>query len=339
MGPQRAAPVTPQQIVLRGVAVAAVSLTATAVVTGILVLTLSGVSLPDGALGLRILLFFVLIGAGVLTVVVAGVLAARWWRLPRPVLVGVGGPLAAVALAPVLSVPMRLIDPGGEWDSMSVGEFDGPWFLTVVVAVAAGDAVVAWAASGRGVRLVGTTLTLVALMIGAALADGPLKGRTLVDNYATLDVPLLVPDTADHLVTSARPEIQNPDDVSPFWGVRQRTVGVLVTETSAVRVRVEPLPAADLSCANLFEWSVRPGLEYSTQSDTCEQLSRDRWLVTDGDTRRPIELVALRPDALVAVRLRDPWARDPADGVALMYRAVESLVPTSAERLADLPLG
>jgi hypothetical protein len=83
--------------------------------------------------------------------------------------------------------------------------------------------------------------------------------------------------------------------------------------------------------------SRRPGLDHTTETDTCEQLSPDRWLVIDGTTRRPIQLVALRPDALVTVRLRDSWSEDPADGVALMQQVVESLVPTSAERLAALP--
>lgn len=56
-----------------------------------------------------------------------------------------------------------------------------------------------------------------------------------------------------------------------------------------------------------------------------------------GDTGRPNGLVASRPDALVDVRLRDMWARSPADGVALMQEVVGSLVPATAERLAALP--
>lgn len=338
MSRSRTASLALEQVLLRGVAVAGVSLVAMAAVLGTLVLVLmSSASFRGGLndLALGILQFFVLIGVGVVTLVVVGALAARWWQLPHPVVVGVGGPLAAVALAPVLSAPMRLIDPGGGWDGLAIGWFDVPWFLTVVVSVVVGDAVVAWAASGSGVRLIGTALTLVALVVVAVLADGPLRGRTHAHAYATLGVPLLVPDVVEHPVTRVRPEVH--DGVPLPDGARRDGVGVLEIWTDAVRVRIEPLPTADLSCAGLSDRSIRPGIPYSSRRDICEQLSGDRRLVRVPATSRPGELVALRPDALVSVALRDPSSGDPADNLALMRRMVESLMPTTAERLADLP--
>lgn len=90
-------------------------------------------------------------GAGVVTLVVTGVVAARWRWLPRPVSVAVGGPVAVVALAPVLGLPLRLVAPDVEWEGL-----------------------VAWAASGRDARMTGTMLTVVALVVVSPCSSPPI---------------------------------------------------------------------------------------------------------------------------------------------------------------------
>lgn len=336
---RRGAPLPSRSVVLRAAAVAGVSLVAMAFVFGVLSVVLSG-SGPqpdeDEYLGYNILAGLTLYGASALAVVVAGAVAAWRMRLPRPLVVGVGGPLVAVALGPAVVVPFRLFDPRGEWEPfLFLVEPSGRWMVVLVVALTAGDAMVAWAVAGGRGRAAATALGLMAVLLGAGALEEPLAERTDVEHYATLGVPLLVPDLADHPVTGVSPEIQRPVDLPrPLGAAPQPTIGVLEVRAPPLTVRVEPPPTAELSCANLFEWSARPGLSSTSDLDVCRELAPGRWLVSSQVTRAPSELIALRPDALVVVHL-SPSGEPDAD-VALLQDAVESLVPTTAERLAAL---
>jgi len=342
-----------RQVLLRAVAFA---------FFGALLLGIGRTAQEGEELGTGLLALLVGLGAGAVALVVTGALVAWRLGLARPVVIGVAGPLASLAISSALVVPLRLLDPGGDWEPTLplVYEINGRGLAVAIAALAAGYALVAWAAAGRLARLAVTALGLVVLQLGAGALQPALDHRREVHHYANLGVPLLVPDLPGHPLTGARaelpvdlplpevpegtPEAQTGGDArevtaqgvrSPVSGsLLSPEVGVLVVNARALEVRIEPPPTAELSCANLFDPSARPGLDSTSELDVCEELAPDRWLVRSRATGAVDQLIALRPDALVAVDI--PPSDAPDADLALLQDTVDSLVPTTPERLAAL---